>query len=57
MKKGEMIGIEKGIEKGRKETAKNMLEMGLDIKMICKATGLSEKEVENIRDHRKKMEA
>lgn len=48
-------GIEKGIEKGRvlqsKEVAGNLLALGADIQLIVKATGLSEAELEQLRNH------
>ena len=51
-------GIQKGIEKGEleraKKVAKNMLIRGLDIKLISEVTGLSEKEVEEIKRKLKK---
>ena len=51
-------GIEKGIEKGiyedKKAVAKNMLLRGLDIVFISEITGLSEKEVEEIKKGIKK---
>ena len=40
-KKGREEGIEIGEKKGKMETAKAMLEMGIDIETICKATGLN----------------
>ena len=49
---GEAKGIEKGIQKGETkkalETAKNLLEMGLTIEQIKKATGLSDEELKGI---------
>jgi len=49
LEKGQKEGIEQGIETGREQgrneakiqTAKNMLELGLDIEIISKSTGLS----------------
>ncbi|GBF74958.1 hypothetical protein PA598K_03331 [Paenibacillus sp. 598K] len=42
-------GMQKGLEKGRTEEkntiARNMLAMGLEISVIAKASGLSEKDV------------
>lgn len=42
-------GMEKGMEKGIIQTAKNMIQMGLDSKLISQATGLTEEEIENLR--------
>lgn len=41
-------GIEKGIEQGKKETAKKMKEEGLDIELIKKITGLTEEEINSL---------
>jgi hypothetical protein len=46
--KGMKIGEEKGKEEKAKETAKNLLEMGIDIDKIAKATGLKKEEVEKL---------
>ena len=47
-------GMEKGIEEGSKqaniETAKSLLESGIDIKIISKATGLSIEEVNSLHE-------
>ena len=40
--------IEKGIEQGKKETAKKMKEEGLDIELIKKITGLTEEEINSL---------
>ena len=37
--------IEEGIEKGKLETARNLLSDGVSIDKIVKATGLSEKDI------------
>ncbi len=58
LEKGEKIGIEKGekigIEKGKKigliKAAKNLLEQGLEINSIIAATGLSEHEIEFLKN-------
>jgi predicted transposase/invertase (TIGR01784 family) len=39
---------EEGMEEKAKETAKNLLEMGIDIDKIAKATGLKKEEVEKL---------
>jgi predicted transposase/invertase (TIGR01784 family) len=44
----ELAGIEKGIEKGILKTAENMLELGSDVQFICKVTGLSAEEVNQL---------
>ena len=48
----ERKGIEKGriegIQLGRTETARNLLQMGLDSTKIAQATGLSLEEVESL---------
>ena len=50
---GKLEGIEvgkaQGIEIKAKETARNLLEMGLDIDKIVKATGLKKEVVEKLR--------
>jgi predicted transposase/invertase (TIGR01784 family) len=52
MEKGRKEGIEEGMEKGREEgmkallqTAKNLLELGISLADVVKATGLSEEEI------------
>ena len=51
--KGIATGMAAGIAQGRKEsileTARNMLKDNLDIEMICKYTGLSEEEINNLK--------
>ncbi|WP_151737769.1 Rpn family recombination-promoting nuclease/putative transposase [Paenibacillus tengchongensis] len=42
---GMKMGMQEGMQAGIKEVAKNMLELNLDIATIAKATGLSEKEI------------
>ncbi len=46
--RAESIGTAKGKEDEKKNIAKNMLSMGLDIATIAKATGLTEKEIKSI---------
>ena len=41
--------IQKGISQGIEQTAKNLLKMKMEIKDISKATGLSIKEIENLK--------
>ncbi|MEZ7892965.1 MAG: hypothetical protein QMC67_14580 [Candidatus Wallbacteria bacterium] len=50
----ERIGMQKGKLEGKLETAANLLAIGIDIKTIAKATGLTEKEITNIKKHPKK---
>ena len=53
IQKGKQIGvqegIQKGIEKSRRETAKKLLELGIEIEKIQKATGLSKEEIEKLK--------
>ena len=48
----EKIGFDKGLEKGIKETkrkaAKNLLELGVAVEVIAKATGLSVQNIETL---------
>ena len=43
-------GIEKGIEKGKVEDAIKMLEKGLQVSLISEITGLTEKEINELKD-------
>ena len=45
---GRMEGMEKGIEKGRMDIARNLKSMGLDIAAIQKATGLLPEEIQKL---------
>ena len=45
IEEGREEGREEGMEKGKKDTAVNLLKMGLEVEKIIKATGLSKKEV------------
>jgi predicted transposase/invertase (TIGR01784 family) len=38
-------GIKEGIEKGKTESAMNLLAMGVEVEKIAKATGLSEEKI------------
>ena len=42
-------GIARGLAEGKRETAKNLLSMGLDVEKIALATGLSVEEVTSLR--------
>ena len=53
MQKGEQMGMLKGKLEGKLETAANLLEIGIDIKTIAKATGLTEKEIKNLKQPKK----
>ena len=44
----EQRGIEKGIEKGKRQTAEKMLALGMDKTVIKEVTGLSEEEIEKL---------
>ncbi len=46
---GKLEGIEEGIEIRNIEIAKNLLQLGLFLSDIAKATGLSEEEIEKLR--------
>ena len=41
LEEGELKGIEKGIEKGKIETARNMMLEGIEVSVIVKVTGLT----------------
>ena len=49
---GEVAGFERGREEGREEgkiiTARNLLQLGIDVETIAKATGLSAEEIEKL---------
>jgi DNA repair protein RadC len=55
--RGEKIGEKKGIKKGKKqgkiegkiETAKNLINMGIDLETIVRATGLTQKEITSLK--------
>ncbi len=47
--KGIAIGLEKGIEKGKINTAQNMLADNFDIEVIAKITGLSVEQIKPLR--------
>ncbi|MCP4111495.1 MAG: hypothetical protein GY749_39195 [Desulfobacteraceae bacterium] len=40
--------IQIGWDEGKKETAANLLKLGMDLKIISQATGLSEKEIKKL---------
>ena len=42
-------GIEQGIEEGKIQVAKNLLNLGLEIEKIVKATGLSKEVIESLK--------
>ena len=46
---GREEGREEGLEKGRQAIALNMLQKKLDISLIAEVTGLTEKEIKNLR--------
>ena len=43
-------GMKDGEEKGKKEIAKNMLKENMPIEVISKLTGLSQEEIEKLKD-------
>ncbi len=48
LKKGRKEGLQKGAEKKAVDIAKTMLSEGLDIQLISKMTGLTEKEIKKL---------
>ena len=48
--RGETIGFQKGEKQRTNKVAINMLEMGIGLDIISKATGLGEKEIMNLKD-------
>lgn len=42
-------GVAEGINKGKREVARNLLAMGMDHAAVAKATGLSESEIRDIK--------
>ncbi|KJR46310.1 Signal transduction histidine kinase [Desulfosporosinus sp. I2] len=42
--------IQKGRVEGRVEVAKNLLDLGMEISKIAKATGMTEEEVKELKD-------
>jgi len=46
--KGKVDGKVEGKIEGRKETAVNLLNMGVDVKFISQATGFDEKEIKQL---------
>ena len=46
--KGEAEGKAEGEAEGKKETAINLLKMGIDVEIINKATGFSKKEIKQL---------
>jgi predicted transposase/invertase (TIGR01784 family) len=50
----EEIALEKGMEKGKKITARNLLKLGVNVDTIEKATGLSKEEVRTIEHEEEK---
>ncbi|MEA5260228.1 Rpn family recombination-promoting nuclease/putative transposase [Arcicella aquatica] len=49
--KGKLEGEIEGIYKGKLEVARNMLSLGISIETIIQATGLSEEEINHLRDN------
>ncbi len=46
--KGEARGLERGLAEGKRETAKNLLSIGIPIDKISVATGLSKSEIQSL---------
>jgi predicted transposase/invertase (TIGR01784 family) len=46
--RGESRGEARGKAEGRRETAANLLKIGIDMKIITQATGLSEEEIKKL---------
>ena len=42
-------GMEAGLKEGKRETAMNLLQMGMSADVVAKATGLSAEEIEDLR--------
>ena len=45
-----MLERREGREEGKKDVARKMLDMGMKLEIIAEATGLSEDELENLRN-------
>jgi len=43
--------IEEGVLKGRQEIALSMLKDGMSVEIVCKYTGLSKQQIEELREH------
>ena len=48
-----LAGINEGIEQKQKEVVINMLKENIDVEVICRVTGLNEKEILNISNENK----
>ena len=46
-----MVGLEEGIKQEKINTVKNMIKEGIDISLIVRITGLSEEEINNIKNN------
>ena len=51
IKEGIREGIKEGVKETQREVIKNMLNMGIDIDIICEVTKLSKDEIEKIKQH------
>ena len=47
-RRGERIGEKRGEEKAKRQTAQNLLDMGIDIEKISRATGLEIEEIKKL---------
>ena len=50
IQEGKKKGIQEGLEKGIQEVASNMFQNNLDISLISKVTGLSQKEIKKLKN-------
>ena len=48
LERGMAQGMEQGVERGKLETARNMLNAGINRKMVLELTGLSEEQLKKI---------
>ncbi|MBQ7141285.1 MAG: hypothetical protein IJO32_07275, partial [Bacilli bacterium] len=48
-----LAGINEGIEKNKRDVVINMLKENIDVEVICRVTGLNEKEILNISNENK----
>ena len=48
--KGIQLGRTEGIQLGRTETARNLLRMGMEFRLIAEATGLSIEEISSLKN-------
>lgn len=51
MKYAEIMGMEKGMEKAKRDTARNLLELGIPADKAAQATGLSLEDIQQLGRH------